>query len=87
MSRDRITIMEERLQQAFSPSSLEVIDDSEQHKGHAGSQGGAGHYSIIIEANSLANLTRIEAHRKIYAVFADMIPEQIHALRIVVGVK
>lgn len=78
----RINIIEQRLQQAFSPVQLEVIDDSHKHKGHAGSRGGAGHYTVIISAKCFQNLTRIEAHRKIYELFADLIPEQIHALQI-----
>jgi BolA protein len=85
MNPARIKLIEQRLQQAFSPHYLEVIDDSEQHKGHAGSQGGAGHYTVIIGADVLGNLTRIEAHRKIYHVLADLIPLQIHALRIILS--
>ncbi len=79
---DRVAIITERLQKAFSPSQLQVIDDSEKHKGHAGSAGGAGHYTIIISAPCLANLSKVAAHRKIYEVLNDMIPHEIHALQI-----
>ena len=71
-----------RLQNEFSPTHLEVIDDSDQHIGHAGHQGGGRHFSIIISAATLTDLTRIEAHRRIYQLFDDMIPNQIHALKI-----
>lgn len=78
----RNEIIKQRLQQAFSPAQLDVIDDSDQHKGHAGSRGGAGHYTVLISAQCFQNLSRIEAHRKIYEVLDDLIPDQIHALRI-----
>ena len=78
----RHTIIYSRLQQAFSPTHLEVIDESDQHIGHAGYQGGARHFAIIIQADSLTNLSSVEAHRKIYALFTDMMPDEIHALKI-----
>ena len=77
-----IKIIHERLTQAFSPVHLEVVDDSEQHKGHAGSQGGAGHFTVIMQADSLNNQSRVAAHRAIYQVLDDFIPEKIHALKI-----
>lgn len=81
---DRVALIQERLQNAFSPSHLEVIDDSAKHKGHAGAAGGAGHYKIIISAACLKSLSRVEAHRRIYALFNDIIPDQIHALQILI---
>lgn len=78
----RIELIQQRLQQAFAPTQLEVLDDSEQHKGHAGSQGGAGHYTVMIAAACFHELSRIDAHREIYKVLNDLIPDQVHALRI-----
>ncbi len=79
---DRIPFIKQRLQAAFSPIRLEVQDDSAKHKGHAGSQGGAGHYTIFIEADCFKGKSRVAIHREIYQVLNDMIPEQIHALQI-----
>lgn len=78
----RLDLIRQRLQHAFSPTQLDIMDDSHKHVGHAGAQGGAGHYSVTILAECFKNLSRIEAHRKIYAVLDDLIPEHIHALRI-----
>jgi BolA protein len=80
--KTRVELITERLQQAFSPSYLEVLDESDQHIGHAGHQGGGRHFAIIITADSLAGISRLEAHRKIYALFTDLMPDQIHALKI-----
>jgi BolA family transcriptional regulator, general stress-responsive regulator len=78
----RIAEIKKRVTEKFSPLNLEVIDDSAKHAGHAGSKSGAGHYQVIITAISLQNKSRIDAHREIYAVLADLIPAEIHALQI-----
>lgn len=78
----RIDIIRERIQSAFSPSHLEVIDESDQHIGHVGHQGGNRHFAVIIAATYFQGKSRIEAHREIYAIFSDMMPNEIHALRI-----
>jgi BolA family transcriptional regulator, general stress-responsive regulator len=76
----RVELIRQRLQAAFSPQNLEVIDDSEKHKGHAGAAGGAGHYTVIITADCFQDVSRIEAHRKIYSTLDDLIPREVHAL-------
>jgi BolA protein len=81
---ERLQLIRERLQKAFFPIQLEVLDDSHKHKGHAGSVGGAGHYTVIIAANCFMEKERVEVHRAIYNVLSDLIPDQIHALQIVV---
>jgi BolA protein len=80
--QDRVTLIKTRLQQAFSPTYLEVMDESDQHIGHAGHQGGGRHFSIAITAACFKQMTRIESHRMIYSLFTDLMPEQIHALKI-----
>jgi BolA protein len=81
---NKLNTIKERLQQAFSPVALEVIDESDQHVGHAGHQGGGRHFAIVIAAHCLDDLPRVEAHQQIYALFDDMMPDQIHALKITV---
>jgi len=82
INHEKIALMTSRLQRAFSPSALQVIDESEQHAGHAGHQGGGRHFAIVISAECFNQMTRVAAHRRIYALFADLMPEEIHALRI-----
>ncbi|HVE44418.1 MAG TPA: BolA family protein [Gammaproteobacteria bacterium] len=74
-----------RLEKAFVPSRLEVIDESDQHVGHAGHQGGGRHFAIIISASYFNSMSQVAAHREIYALLADLMPEPIHALRIIVN--
>ncbi len=80
----RTDIIYARIQDALHPELLQVIDESDQHVGHAGHMGGGRHFAVIITASSLAHLSRVAQHREIYKLFADMMPDQIHALRIVV---
>ena len=80
----KITLMTLRLQQAFSPSHLEVLDESAAHMRHSGYQGGGRHFAVIISAEIFNSISRVDAHRKIYGLFSDLIPNEIHALRIVI---
>lgn len=79
---EKEALIRERLTHAFSPSSLQVIDESDQHQGHAGHGGGGRHFAVVIAADFFADKSRVEAHRAIYALFTDLIPHEIHALKI-----
>ena len=82
LSSSRLEHIRAQLQKSLSPSYLEVLDESPAHIGHAGAQSGAGHFAVIITSEALAGLSRVKAHQKIYSVLAEMIPHEIHALRI-----
>ena len=81
-AQDRVSIIERRIRDAFSPLHLQVIDESDQHIGHAGHQGGGRHFAVVISGECFPGLSRVDAHRKIYGLFTDLMPEQIHALKI-----
>jgi len=81
-TQDKLNLIRERLTAAFTPKSLEVLDESHQHIGHAGHKGGGRHFAIIISAPCFVDMSRVNAHRKIYDLFTDLIPEDIHALKI-----
>lgn len=84
MTSPRVICIKERLNKAFSPTHLTVVDESDQHHGHAGHHAGGSHFKVEIAAPALATLSRVEAHRKVYAVLADLMPHEIHALRIMI---
>ncbi|TJZ93475.1 BolA family transcriptional regulator [Paracoccus gahaiensis] len=76
MIADRMT---ERLT-ALTPTRLEVIDESEGHRGHAGfREGGESHFRIRMASPAFAGLSRIARHRLVHATLGDIVP-QIHAL-------
>lgn len=71
----------EKLRAAFNPSHLEVIDESEQHRGHAGyREGGESHFQVNIRASAFEGMGRVAQQRAVYAVLKDEMKEQIHAL-------
>jgi len=75
-------IITDRLQARFNPSLLEVMDESDQHVGHAGHQGGGRHFAVKISSTHFNHLSRVACHRLIYQTLADLMPHDIHALRI-----
>jgi len=77
--------MRERLEAAFAPASLEVVDDSHRHVGHAGAQGGQGHFTIDIVSDAFAGQAPLTRHRAVYAALGEMMSEDIHALSIRAG--
>ena len=79
---DRIKQIRERLTTTFSPTHLEVIDESHLHKGHAGAKTGLGHFAINIAAKDLNNHSLMTAHRLIYQALGELMTNEIHALRI-----
>ena len=64
----------------LEPSRLEVIDESEQHHGHAGwREGGQTHFRIRMTSPHFQGLGRVEQHRLVNRTLGDIVP-RIHAL-------
>lgn len=78
----RIDMIRQRLQTAFSPTGLEIEDESHAHVGHAGAAGGLGHFRICITAAAFAGLSRTARHRRIYEALESLMHTDIHALAI-----
>jgi BolA family transcriptional regulator, general stress-responsive regulator len=77
---DRIT---GKLTEAFRPDSLQVVDESHLHKGHAGHRPeGESHFRVKITAEAFRGKTRLQAHRLIYDALKGEIAEGLHALAI-----
>jgi BolA protein len=75
--------IEQRLRAALAPSRLAVINDSARHHGHAGDDGsGESHFTVEIEAEAFAGMTRLERQRAVNAALGDLMRERIHALAI-----
>jgi BolA protein len=73
--------IETRLREAFAPRVLEVVDESERHRGHAGYQeGGESHFQVRIESEAFQGLGRIERHRAVHAALGKELVAEIHAL-------
>ncbi len=79
---DRRQRIEELLAVAFAPLHVEVIDDSHRHSGHAGAQGGAGHFRVRLLSERFRGLPVLARHRLVYEALRPLIPHEIHALGI-----
>lgn len=70
-----------KLDAAFQPSALSVLDESEQHRGHAGYQeGGQSHFRVAITADGFADMSRIARHRAVHSALGPELIGRIHAL-------
>ncbi len=76
--------LEVALRAALAPTSLQVIDESAAHAGHAGSNGlGHGtHFRIRIASPLFAGRTRVAQHRLVYDALRDFTAAGLHALAI-----
>jgi BolA protein len=72
-----------KLEAAFSPVRLDLVDDSDRHHGHAGHSGsGESHFNLTIEAEAFAGKGRVMRQRMVYHVLADEMAGPVHALAI-----
>lgn len=78
----RVAQIRARLEAAFAPSTLEVIDESHLHHGHAGARSGKGHFRVRIGAPALAGQSRLAAHRLVYGALGELLETDIHALSV-----
>jgi BolA protein len=75
--------MEEKIAAAFSPSRMEITDNSHQHAGHA-EAGDAieTHFHVEIVSDAFAGKSRPQRHRMVYEILAEEIAGDVHALAI-----
>ena len=77
--------MKSRLEAAFRPERLEIINESHQHSGHSGDDGsGESHFRVVIRAAQLATLSRVARHRAVHAALGDL-NTRVHAIALDLG--
>ena len=75
-------LIEDTLRAAIMPlQSLQVINESHLHAGHAGA-GEGSHFRVKIVATAMAGLSRVAQHRLVYDALRLVIPQGVHALAI-----
>jgi BolA family transcriptional regulator, general stress-responsive regulator len=73
--------LEEKLNAAFHPQALSVIDESHQHAGHSGSHAeGESHFRVKIMAEAFRGHSRVQQHRMVNAVLSVELKNRVHAL-------
>lgn len=73
--------IEEKLNAAFSPTKLSVIDESHLHAGHAGARAeGESHFRVVIVSEEFQGMSRVNRQRAVYRILAEEMASDIHAL-------
>lgn len=83
--------MERKLNEAFSPERLAVINESHLHAGHHHVENGEDaefdgtgetHFRVRIVSSAFAGMSRVERHRAVNALLAPELKAGLHALAI-----
>ena len=68
---------------ALEPVSLELVDESAQHAGHAGARSGGGtHWRLRIVSPRFTGQPAVARHRMVYHALGELMPDPVHALAI-----
>ncbi len=73
------TVIQQQLESALAPVSIDIIDESHHHAGH-GAKG--GHYKLHIVASAFNGKGLLQRHRLVYDALSDLMGSKIHALSI-----
>jgi len=78
--QDRIAA---KLTRGLHPESLDIVDESHLHKGHAGAHpGGESHFRVRIVAEGFAGKSRLARHRMVYDLLGEELAAGVHALAV-----
>ena len=76
------TEMRRRLE-SLQPTKLELIDDSEKHRGHGGyNPSGESHFTLLIESHAFEGKSRVERQRMVNKALGELVGDRVHALSI-----
>jgi len=68
---------------SLAPQRIELLDESEAHRGHAGyREGGGTHWRLTIVAPAFSGQPTVARHRMVYQALGDLMQHPIHALAI-----
>lgn len=70
-----------KLQAAFAPVKLDVHDESDMHRGHAGHrEGGETHFRVALVSAAFEGVSRVDRHRRVHAILDAELKGRVHAL-------
>jgi BolA family transcriptional regulator, general stress-responsive regulator len=73
-TRERLAVLE--------PQSVELLDESGRHVGHAGAAAGGSHFRLVVVSPRFAGRDKLARHRMIYDALGTLMRREIHALAI-----
>lgn len=70
-----------KLAAAFAPDRLDVVDESDQHRGHGGwREGGQTHFKVVMRSPAFNGLSRVARARAVHRVLREELEGGVHAL-------
>lgn len=70
-----------KLEQALTPTALEVEDESAKHAGHAGARPeGETHFHVTVTAAAFDGKSRVDRQRMVYDILREELATRVHAL-------
>lgn len=73
--------LETKITAACNPVLLEVVDDSESHRGHGGwREGGETHFNVVVVSEAFAGMSRVARQRMIFDALSEEMASSVHAL-------
>ncbi len=74
-------IIRAKLSDGLTPIRLDIVDESHRHAGHAGARPqGESHFQVAVVSAAFAGKSRVARQRLVYALLADELRTDIHAL-------
>jgi BolA family transcriptional regulator, general stress-responsive regulator len=67
---------------ALEPRSVELLDESERHVGHAGAAAGGSHFRLVIVSPRFSGRDKLSRHRMVFDALGPLMRSEIHALAI-----
>ena len=75
--------IEGTLADALAPTSLDVVDESHLHAGHAGARpGGETHFRLDVVSAAFEGQSRVDRHRLVNGLLAQAFARGLHALAV-----
>jgi len=81
-SGTRIDKIRQAIETALNPESLDIVDQSHRHAGHAGARDGRGHFDVHIVSSAFTGKLPLARHRMVFAAVGNLMETDIHALSI-----
>ena len=81
-SSHRIEKIRLAIESSLKPSSLEIIDQSHRHAGHAGARDGRGHFDVRVVSELFKGKLPLARHRLVFAAVGNLMETDLHALSI-----
>jgi len=78
---DLSAVVRERLA-ALEPQSIDLLDESGKHVGHAGAKAGGNHFRLTIVSPRFSGKDQVTRHRMVYEALGPLMQREIHALAI-----